>query len=791
MYPVQPMYPGSNQFNFDMHSQAFYQSPHLKCPEKSLTMDKPFNYDFFSKGFTRRVNSGSIASTTPTSLSGSGHHHLGNSSGGNNHGSEGERHSLTDKYYYCGFCKKPFTQRAHLEAHEMTHLEKTFNSSFFSRAFPIQPDLKNFDRSQAQVNMEKPYVNTSSNSAGNCSPNSVFSNRTPFPLHLSHPQHLQHAHSHQPSNQNQNQSIPPDMKDLDLIRSQITGGNPVNPAATSGSSSSEKLFSCGVCGKAFAQRTNLANHQRVHTGERPFACLECGKSFSQRGSLKIHSRTHTGEKPFSCETCGKAFSQRTNLDNHRRVRSGDLFNCRFCSKAFSLQINLRNHERVHTGEKPFKCTYCPKMFSQQGNLRTHLRTHTGEKPYHCDTCGKAFCQKINLDNHRRIHTGDLFRCSFCPKAFYQQINLRNHERIHTGHKPYHCAFCDRTFCQQTEWRNHERVHTGEKPFVCTTCGKAFSQQGNLKIHMRTHTGEKPYSCLDCGKAFCQKINLDNHRRTHTGELFKCTMCPKAFTLQISLKNHERVHTGEKPFVCTVCQKAFSQQGNLKTHMRKHTGEKPFSCHVCGKAFSQRGNLNHHQRTHTASELASKYSSLIGGTNVPGVKLNLNPTSKATTTLPLASTYDSCDNRLSNNGNLNRDKLLSRNGSKPSSDNLNGSQLNEDDSHLNSSSISASGLKDRYRDSQALSASARLQASAMTSPWMTSPYLQDMSQSWENNYLWSRGFPVPPMSSSCWPNVPTPLPCSVKQSKQSSWTSLQSMHTLSSKGNVDVQSGSTK
>ncbi|CAE1165441.1 KRAB [Acanthosepion pharaonis] len=503
-----------------MHSQAFYQSPHLKCPEKSLTMDKPFNYDFFSKGFTRRVNSGSIASTTPTSLSGSGHHHLGNSSGGNNHGSEGERHSLTDKYYYCGFCKKPFTQRAHLEAHEMTHLEKTFNSSFFSRAFPIQPDLKNFDRSQAQVNMEKPYANTSSNSAGNCSPNSVFSNRTPFPLHLSHPQHLQHAHSHQPSNQNQNQSIPPDMKDLDLIRSQITGGNPVNTAATSGSSSSEKLFSCGVCGKAFAQRTNLANHQRVHTGERPFACLECGKSFSQQGNLKIHSRTHTGEKPFSCETCGKAFSQRTNLDNHRRVHSGDLFNCRFCSKAFSLQINLR-------------------------------------------------------------------------------------------------------------------------------------------------------------------------------------------------------------------------------------------------------------------------------TNVPGVKLNLNPTSKATTTLPLASTYDSCDNRLSNNGNLNRDKLLSRNGSKPSSDNLNGSQLNEDDPHLNSSSIGASGLKDRYRDSQALSASARLQASAMTSSWMTSPYLQDMSQSWENNYLWSRGFPVPPMSSSCWPNVPTPLPCSVKQSKQSSWTSLQSMHTLSSKGNVDVQSGSTK
>ncbi|XP_069864192.1 zinc finger protein 39-like [Dipodomys merriami] len=196
----------------------------------------------------------------------------------------------------------------------------------------------------------------------------------------------------------------------------------------------ERPYQCGECRKTFRCKSYLIVHQRTHTGEKPYECAECRKTFKSLSSLTVHQRTHTGEKPHQCDRCPKAFCSKSLLTVHLRHHTGEKpYECQECRKAFYSASSLRVHRKTHTNERPYECAHCKKMFKCASYLSIHQRIHTGEKPYQCSKCGRAFVWKSCLTVHQRAHSSQKpYECEVCKKAFKVLKSLHVHQRRHVG-----------------------------------------------------------------------------------------------------------------------------------------------------------------------------------------------------------------------------------------------------------------------------------------------------------------------------------------------------------------------
>ncbi|KAG8319661.1 hypothetical protein J6590_086781 [Homalodisca vitripennis] len=157
-----------------------------------------------------------------------------------------------------------------------------------------------------------------------------------------------------------------------------------------------------MCGKAFARKAEIRDHERTHTGEKPYQCEFCGATFSQRSNLQSHKRaTHYDDKRYKCMECGKGFKRRRLLDYHMKAaHTGERpYKCGVCAATFIYPEHFKKHRRIHTGEKPFLCEVCGKAFNSRDNRNAHRFVHSDKKPYECLVCGMGFMRKPLLYNH--------------------------------------------------------------------------------------------------------------------------------------------------------------------------------------------------------------------------------------------------------------------------------------------------------------------------------------------------------------------------------------------------------
>ncbi|XP_028264581.1 uncharacterized protein LOC114437847 [Parambassis ranga] len=117
---------------------------------------------------------------------------------------------------------------------------------------------------------------------------------------------------------------------------------------------------CPYCGKMVSSST-MARHKLMHTGERPFKCTvpECDRYFRSTSEVKRHVLLHhTTDRPYTCDVCGKGFINLWALNTHAKIHSGEKpFACHICGKAFLKVYSMLRHKKlVHT-----KVTQCPSL----------------------------------------------------------------------------------------------------------------------------------------------------------------------------------------------------------------------------------------------------------------------------------------------------------------------------------------------------------------------------------------------------------------------------------------------
>jgi hypothetical protein len=218
----------------------------------------------------------------------------------------------------------------------------------------------------------------------------------------------------------------------------------------------------------------------------PRQCAICGKSFAQKTNVRIHIQTHktwTGQfRKMSLVAAD------TDVAATARAVVRQSYGCGFCEDVYGTNLELMNHLKNHEDQKRFRCPRgsCTELFVTISTLSEHLASssHVGEVGhYTCTTCQSTFDDlavfKIHQTGHDiRRDPRPWHKCSVCQTSFSTAKSLEQH--VANNEHEIRCVACVKTFSSLAGIRAHRMSCHQSDLNVCRICGKSFSKKSYLK-----------------------------------------------------------------------------------------------------------------------------------------------------------------------------------------------------------------------------------------------------------------------------------------------------------------------
>uniref|UniRef100_A0A671PA60 Zinc finger protein 341-like n=1 Tax=Sinocyclocheilus anshuiensis TaxID=1608454 RepID=A0A671PA60_9TELE len=289
----------------------------------------------------------------------------------------------------------------------------------------------------------------------------------------------------------------------------------------------------------------------------PFQCIVCGRAFAQKSNVKKHMQTHkvwpagvhstASRMPITVrvlplntieeqdaevqEIQGSAEGKQSSGTNQNKqiILIDSSYQCQFCSVKFSTYFQLKSHMTQHKNEQVYRCVVksCSQTFQKLDQFLEHIHTHQEQLTYRCHQCSKVFPSLFELGLHQYSH-------SFCPQqnqcketSYYRCFHVSG---ISAGISPLTVSAAN---------SNVRSVKNSSKPSTTSN----YTQRSTQVLRLMSSTPKHSFSVINRiqNKSFCLYniyvciFSMYIKRHTHTVYILKIFTCIYLYSYNLYYK----------------------------------------------------------------------------------------------------------------------------------------------------------------------------------------------------------------------------------------------------------------